>query len=82
MKTLSFDEQIMPQKKYPWTLLLKQIKVIALIILQIFFAESCTRVKNNRSVGHRFTSKHVDALDCYNSKTLFHLEVEVFKTCV
>jgi len=46
------------------------------------FAESCTRVKNNRSVGHRFINKHVDALDCYNSKTLFYVEVEVFKTCV
>ena len=46
------------------------------------FAESCIRVKSNRIVGHRFITKHVYVLVYYNNKTLFHLEVEVFKTCL
>ena len=54
MKTLSVDEQIMHQKKYPWTLLKPANKgyIVLIEVFQIFLLKvaQCTRVKNNRSV--------------------------------
>ena len=77
MKTVSVDEQIMPREGN-----IHGHKGYCVDYSPNIFAESRTHVKNNRSVGHCFINKHVDVLICYNNKTLFHLEVEVFITCV